>query len=158
MFDVIYNILQVSPLWGVYRLRRKTDVLEDVSRLGLDQTAAELKGLYKCRDSCDTRGLRRRQASLCFSSESRTPTAFPIPDLHHNCVSSGFQGHHLYPSHCWLWQLSKRQARGSETRLCKVSWSWWDEHRRVKRADTHSPLSGGTLIGQRFPRKALSIL
>ena len=54
MFDVIYNILQVSPLWGVYRLRRKTDVLEDVSRLGRDQTAAELKGLYKCRDSCDT--------------------------------------------------------------------------------------------------------
>ena len=93
MFDVIYNILQVSPLWGVYRLRRKTDVLEDVSRLGLDQTAAESKGLYKCRGSCDTRGLRPRQASHCFLSESRTPSACPVPDLHHNRVSSGFQGH-----------------------------------------------------------------
>ena len=158
MFDVIYNILQVSPLWGVYRLRRKTDVLEDVSRLGRDQTAAELKGLYKCRDSCDTEAqagftlllIQKPHPPLHSSSLTCTTTASAVASR-----ASVSTPHTAPGCDCW----ARGWARGrSETWLCKVSWSWWDKHRRVKRADTHSPLSGGTLIGQSFPRKALSIL
>lgn len=38
---------------------RKTDALEGDPRPGLDRRVAELKGFYKCNDSCDSRASDR---------------------------------------------------------------------------------------------------
>lgn len=78
---MLYNILQVSPLWGVYRLRRKTDVLENVSRLGLDQSWKD----YTSAETVVTPGAwgpgRLLFASHLKAAPHRIPHPWPAPQL-----------------------------------------------------------------------------
>lgn len=130
-------------------MRRKTDVLEDDSRPGLDWTTAELKGFYKCKGSCVTRSWRPGQAPSCFSPGHHH--LHPPPPASNTTVSAAASRASVSTSQSsWVWVLGERQAGGSE------AWNGWVSAGELRRwTDRQSPWSGGALG---FSRKALASL
>lgn len=113
MFDVIYNIWQVGPLWGVYWLRRKTDVLEDVSISCWTRQLWSWKD-YRSAKRLMIPGVRGQgrlhpithQKAAPSTSGSAEVSRAPWPRFPRSCLRAGVE-----------------QAGGSKAWPCMASWA-----------------------------------